>query len=231
MPDRQWLSSKKAQKGAFCETYSYYCSLSNKVTLFQAKKQTLSFYGYICTAMTEFNRLQTIKRRLFAMRNGIIADTLRKAGSPYRIIFGVNLPQLSEIASEIGKDLELATVLWDNKSTRESRMIAPMIYPLEHLTAEKASEMFADTDSTEVMDILCHKLLRQTTFSSDLIAANINSPSPLHRYGALRLLWWTIAECPERALELAQNEFRRDCPMTKMVARQIIDEVEFIQGN
>ena len=30
--------------------------------------------------MPEYNRMQIIKRRFFAMRNGIIADTLRKAG-------------------------------------------------------------------------------------------------------------------------------------------------------
>ncbi len=39
-----------------------------------------------------------IKQRLYAMRNGVIADSLRNAGSPYRSIFGLNLPQLTEIA-------------------------------------------------------------------------------------------------------------------------------------
>ena len=50
--------------------------------------------------MAEYNRMQIIKRRFFAMRNGIIADTLRKAGLDYRMIFGLNLPQVVEIAGE-----------------------------------------------------------------------------------------------------------------------------------
>ena len=52
--------------------------------------------------MSDFNPLQNIKRRFFALRNGVIADTLRRAGSPFKIIFGLNLPQLAEIAAELG---------------------------------------------------------------------------------------------------------------------------------
>ena len=48
---------------------------------------------------TSFNDMQTVKRAFFAMRNGVIADTLRRAGSPFKIIFGLNLPQISEIAA------------------------------------------------------------------------------------------------------------------------------------
>ena len=46
----------------------------------------------------QYNQMQIIKRRFFAMRNGIIADTLRKAGLDYRMIFGLNLPQITDIA-------------------------------------------------------------------------------------------------------------------------------------
>ena len=31
--------------------------------------------------MTEFNEMQTLKRRLFAMRNGAIADNMRRQGA------------------------------------------------------------------------------------------------------------------------------------------------------
>ena len=51
--------------------------------------------------MSEFNQIQLIKRRFFAMRNGIVADTIRKAGFDYRMIFGLNLPQLKDIAAEL----------------------------------------------------------------------------------------------------------------------------------
>lgn len=62
--------------------------------------------------MSDFSRLQHVKRRFFAMRNGVIADTYRRAGSPFRIIFGLNLPQITEIAAEFAPDSELAAELW-----------------------------------------------------------------------------------------------------------------------
>ena len=58
------------------------------------------------------------------MRNGIVADTLRKAGSPYRIIFGLNQPQISEIARVTGCNHEMAeTLLADNHTRREASRI------------------------------------------------------------------------------------------------------------
>lgn len=51
---------------------------------------------------TTFNKMQLLKRRFFAMRNGAVADSLRRQGADYRIIFGLNLPQLVDIAREFG---------------------------------------------------------------------------------------------------------------------------------
>ena len=89
-------------------------------------------------SMSEFNKMQTVKRRMFAMRNGIIADSLRKAGSPFRMIFGLNLPQLDEIAADTGKDEELALMLFADRNNRESSLLAPMIMPEQCMTPELA---------------------------------------------------------------------------------------------
>ena len=43
-------------------------------------------------------QIRQIKSDFFSLRNGEIADTLRKAGSPYKIIFGLQMPQLEQIA-------------------------------------------------------------------------------------------------------------------------------------
>lgn len=85
--------------------------------------------------------MQMLKRRLYAMRNGIVADSMRHAGCPYRLIFGLNLPQLTEIAAVTGKSAEMAESLWNDSDLRESALIAPMIYPVEALTPEKHSKL------------------------------------------------------------------------------------------
>ena len=74
--------------------------------------------------------MQTVKREFFAMRNGIIADTYRKAGTVFKIVFGLNLPQLVEIAGRTPHSRELAEALWANTTTRESMLLARCLWIL-----------------------------------------------------------------------------------------------------
>ena len=76
-----------------------------------------------------------------AFRNGIVADTLRKAGLSFGIIFGLQLPQLKKIAADIKaeypdmKDLEcLAKELIADNNVRESRILGFAIMPAECVT-------------------------------------------------------------------------------------------------
>ena len=56
------------------------------------------------------------------MRNGALAAQMRAAGLAYRINFGLNIPQIKEIATEISnmqlssfEMLTLANSLWETK--------------------------------------------------------------------------------------------------------------------
>ena len=160
-----------------------------------------------------FNAMQTVKRRFFAMRNGIIADTLRRAGSPFRFIFGLNLPQIIEIATEIGISSALAEELWQNRSTRESMLLAPLIVDKESFTQEDAERWIASIPAAEVADILCHKLLRHQDYawelSEKLIHEKVTISSKKNRvawtqYTAIRLAFNLVGQNPDRALAIAQ---------------------------
>lgn len=99
------------------------------------------------SAMTEFNRFQQIKRNFFAMRNGIVADTIRRGGLQYKMIFGLNLPQIADIAATLQHSRELAEELWADIRTRESRLLSPMVYPRDELTRERAAEMLREAQT------------------------------------------------------------------------------------
>ena len=115
--------------------------------------------------MTDFSRLQQVKRRFFAMRNGVIADTYRKAGSPHHII------------------------------------------------------------------ILCHRLLRHTPFSLDIaIKASDPELTPICRYAAMRLLWHKIYSDAATVRQLAERELATGEPLTSLPARQILDELDYMQN-
>ena len=156
-----------------------------------------------------YSPLQLVKRRLYAMRNGIVADSLRKAGCPFRLIYGVNLPQLTEIANEFGHSEELAEQLWSDESLRESSILAPMIFPAERLTYERALALCHSVRWQEESDILCFKLLKKTQFAPRLAEELCGEAEPLARYTGLRL-WLNIAGAnPVEARVAAERELAR----------------------
>ena len=142
--------------------------------------------------MGEYNSRQLIKRRFYAMRNGLLADQLRRAGSPYKIIFGLNVPQLKEIAAEFSGDAELLAFLRADVRCRESRLIAPMLADAAALTAADAASWLASVESVEEADILSHSLLRRhpdaAAIASSVLADVPAGPLGLRAYAALRLL-------------------------------------------
>lgn len=174
--------------------------------------------------------MQRAKRCMFSMRNGVVADALRKGGCPFQIIFGVNLPQLTEIAAELPHSRELAMDLWHNSTTRESMLIAPMLMPREEMDIETAREWAGDVPSAEVADILCHRLLRHLPFAWELADELLADTSDMKRYTGLRLSFNLVSANPRKALEAARKEAERECPLSLQVARMLEEEARFILG-
>lgn len=115
-------------------------------------------------------------------RNGIVSDTLRKAGMPYSIIFGLQLPQIAQIASSVSKSAILADSLWEEKGIRESRLLACHIYPCQEINFEKALALASDVQTQEEADILCFRLLRQLEFAEKLANTLLAHRTPITVY-------------------------------------------------
>lgn len=179
--------------------------------------------------MSEFSTMQQLKRSLYAMRNGAVADSIRKAGCPYRLIFGVNLPQLNEIAGRFGPSAELAEALWADTSLRESALLAPMLFPAADLTIEKARELAAAVRWSEDADILCFKLLRNTDFAPQLAAELAAADAPLQRYAGLRLFFNIVSSRPAEALAAARAELKRPDALSTL-ASMLAEEATFLLG-
>ena len=185
----------------------------------------------------EYNRMQIIKRRFFAMRNGIIADTLRKAGLDYRMIFGLNLPQIVEIAAEQPHSAQLAKELWADRRTRESMLLAPMLYPPTEMDTATAARWLAEAPTTEVADVLCLKLLRNVDGAPEIALAALASATEMTRYSALRLLYNVLIlaqsrpdECRRLATAMrpaVQAELEARSPLTAPVATRLLEEIDF----
>lgn len=172
--------------------------------------------------MSTFNQMQQIKRQFFALRNGIIADTIRKAGGDYKIIFGLNIPQLRDIAQSIGKNKELSLMLFDNDTTRESLLLAPMIYPVDNLTLQDAIAMVCKTKTYETADTLSHSLLRHFNNAKELCSELIHSDNIMAKYTGLRLFLNLQLPLTDEVVSICKSEIENESSL-KYISRQVLD--------
>lgn len=104
------------------------------------------------------------RQLFFALRNGIVADAFRKAADPHRMVFGLQITQLSDIARQIGLPAhDLATQLWNERDCRESRLLACWLFDTAALEADEdlALSLARDVQSREEADILVFRQLRR----------------------------------------------------------------------
>lgn len=178
-----------------------------------------------------FNKMQNVKRRFFALRNGVVADVYRKANDPHRIVFGLSFVDLKQIAVATGKDADLARLLYANTSTRESRLLAPMIMPDEYMSRTDAAEWLANVMSAEEADILCNTLLRRMDCAFDVaneLYARVDA-TDMQRYAALRMAAVLLTQNPEDALAMAKAELSiPHTAMTNSLAKMIVEEIDYL---
>lgn len=158
-----------------------------------------------------------LRRDIYLMRNGILADSLRRSGCPYRLIFGVNIPQLNQITAAVGPSEELARAMLADGDLREATLAGFMLYPVEAITVGEARRLVSEKVRwSEDADILCHALLRRAPFAASLASELAASERRLDRYTGLRLYMNIVDKCPDGALAAARAELSRPDALTSL---------------
>lgn len=111
------------------------------------------------------NTTAPLRKRFFALRNGVIADILRKGGLRHKYIFGLQLPQLKQLCDEFRPDDDvqsaaLARTLWADRECREARLLACYMMPPGAIDTQEALAWAGDASGREESDILAFRLLR-----------------------------------------------------------------------
>lgn len=101
-------------------------------------------------------------------QNVYTSSLLRQHGYNYRVAFGCSLPDVKDIARQIGEELanpdsplygltsiEVAEVLWADVNIRESLLVAPLLYPRGEMSVETAQRWVQSIPTPEVADIVC----------------------------------------------------------------------------
>lgn len=79
---------------------------------------------------------------------------------------GISIPNLREIAKNIGKDHKLALELWDS-GIHEARLLAAFIDDYKMVTDEQMEKWVKDFDSWDVCDQVCSNLFDKTELAYD----------------------------------------------------------------
>lgn len=133
-----------------------------------------------------------IRKQFYALRNGLIADTLRKGGLEQKYIFGLQLPQIKETATlfrpEDDKEAAaLARDLWGDKECREARLLACHLMPPAEFSKDEAVMWAKDITTREEADILAFRLIRYLPDAAEIAVALDASASELHKYAAIAI--------------------------------------------
>ncbi len=145
-------------------------------------------------------KIRAIKQQFRLSMNGVVSQNMREHGMNYKVNFGLTLPLLKRIAEETGRNAELAQALWEETTVRESMMIAPLLYPIEELSADRADEWVADLPNTEVADMCSKYLFCKAEFALQRAAAWSQSEKRLSAYAAFQTATALLINNPEMAM-------------------------------
>ncbi len=118
--------------------------------------------------------LKQIRTDLRLSMNGVVSTSMREKGLDYKLNFGVDIPKLRQIAKKYSQNVTLAETLYE-KDTRELKILATMLYPVEHLSDKTADEWCEKIPNQEIREQACMNLFQNHKNAVDLAQRWIES--------------------------------------------------------
>ena len=113
-------------------------------------------------------QLSAIHKLFRSRQNVFTSSLLREHGYVYKVAFGCSLPDIKQIASMVKEMLadaesplygleetEVAESLWAEDDIRESKMMAPLLFPRGTMDIETAERWAQTIPTPEVADVVC----------------------------------------------------------------------------
>lgn len=181
--------------------------------------------------MTTEETIRKIKGEFRRGMNGIVSTSMREKGVDYKINFGLTLPILKEISQHYQKDAEVAEKLW-HEEIRESKLLAPMLYPADKMDMETAKRWITEMPNTEVADICNMYLICKLPYAKELAYQYAKSEKELDIYISLSLfnrlaMGGNIDDTEKNALrEIAKKNTANDSPTVVMAAMRLTDRLQ-----
>lgn len=182
--------------------------------------------------------VRQIKAQLRLFMNGVLSQSLREKGLQYRLIFGVELPRLREIAANYEPNHELAQALW-KEDIRECKILAAYLQPTDTFDSELADFWMESIHNTELADYVCMALFRRLPYASQKAFQWMASENHIEVYTGFRLMTHLIAQHGTEMNDRSRDEFldqvhtvlQGDDLLIKQAAQSALDRYEALGGN
>lgn len=132
--------------------------------------------------------LSAIKKYFFAYRNGITADVLKRGGSAFTTIFGVDVASISALARQLGNRQDLACALWQDDHVRESHLLAPWLMDPSKVSVADALELTDGVKDMEDAMMLAFRVLKRMDNPEKLLEILREAPEDSPRHMAAQAL-------------------------------------------
>lgn len=150
-------------------------------------------------------KLMQIKRSFRLLMNGPASQSMKDKGLGYKINWGVPFIELKKMATEYGKDYELAIELW-KEDIRECKILATLIMPAEEILPEITDLWMEQVMNQEMAEMLAFNLLQYVEYAPVIAYQWIASDKPLYQIAGYNILSRLFANGKE-ANERGINEF------------------------
>lgn len=132
--------------------------------------------------MTEetHEKLKEIKQSFRLLMNGVASHSMRQKGVEYKINWGVPVPELQQMATEYGKDYDLAIELW-KEDIRECQVLATLIMPAERMDNDLVDVWMERVRTQEMAELLAFHLLQHLRFAPSLAYQWIASDKDMYQ--------------------------------------------------
>lgn len=151
------------------------------------------------------NKVKEIKQSFRLFMDGAVAKSMRDKGAQYHLNWGIQTTRLKEMATQYGKNYELAIALW-KENIRECKILAIMIMPIEQMKEDLMLLWMEDIKTQEMAETACFYLFQHLSFAPKMAfkwMASNNDIEQLCAYLILARLFSKKQEPNERAI----NEF------------------------
>ena len=121
------------------------------------------------------------------LMNGVASQSMRQKGSSYHINWGIQLPQLKELATQYEKNGQLAIMLWKD-DVRESKIMATLLMPHDEMLPDMMEQWMQQISNMEMVEMSVVNLFQYADSAPFFAYKWMASGNELEQYAGFLLI-------------------------------------------